>query len=146
MEFFHQRYCTPLHKLFYVSWHRQFIWVDGAAPGEGVFEKEQLLDCSETELEEQMDRETDAVLKERVATSTRTGYASRNVSFMIWLFDSNAKYHDLLLEPDIIPTCVFTCMFADFISRDCPPTFTQDHINMCRKRMALSILNDCAVL
>ena len=35
---------------------------------------------------------------------------------------------------------VFTCMFADFISRDVPLLFTQKHINECRKRIALSIL------
>ena len=35
-----------------------------------------------------MDLETTAVMKERVASSTRKGYESRNVAFMIWLFDN----------------------------------------------------------
>ena len=35
---------------------------------------------------------------------------------------------------------VFTCMFADFVSKDCPLVFGQDHITLCRERIALSIL------
>jgi hypothetical protein len=50
---------------------------------------------SDDDWERRMDEETDAVMKERVKTSTREGYTSRNVTFMIWLFDSN-KYHDLI--------------------------------------------------
>ena len=34
---------------------------------------------------------------------------------------------------------VFMCMFADFVSRDLPLTFGQDHIHHCRDRMLLSI-------
>ena len=37
--------------------------------------------------EKEMDRETSAVLKERVAKSTCGGYDGRNVSFVLWLFD-----------------------------------------------------------
>ncbi|KAL7554597.1 hypothetical protein ACHAWF_018229 [Thalassiosira exigua] len=40
---------------------------------------------------------------------------------------------------------VFTCMFCDFISKDCPLVFTQDHIDQCRERIALSIMKSCAV-
>ena len=43
--------------------------------------------------------ETAAVLKERVAESTRGGYDSRIVSFMIWLFDND---HRDLLQPCIL--------------------------------------------
>ena len=35
---------------------------------------------------------------------------------------------------------VFTCMFADFISRDLPLTFDQGHLIHCRDRIALSIM------
>ena len=48
-----------------------------------------------------MDRKTDAVLKERVAESTRGGYDGRNVTFMTWLFDSGDKYQKLL-EPGLL--------------------------------------------
>ena len=54
-------------------------------------------------LEEEMDyidRETAAVMKERVATSTRDGYERRNINFMIWFFDNLEKYPNLL-EPTI---------------------------------------------
>ena len=40
---------------------------------------------------------------------------------------------------------VFTCMFADFISKDCQLLFNQDHIGQCRQRIALSIMNNCAI-
>lgn len=40
---------------------------------------------------------------------------------------------------------VFTCMFCDFISKDCPLVFSQDHINQCRERIALSIMKNCAI-
>jgi sentrin-specific protease 1 len=40
---------------------------------------------------------------------------------------------------------VFTCMFADFLSVGYPLTFTQDHITRCRERIALSILQGCAI-
>ena len=48
-----------------------------------------------------MDRETAAVLKERVAKSTRGGYDGRNVSFMLWLFDSGDSYQELL-QPSVL--------------------------------------------
>jgi len=35
---------------------------------------------------------------------------------------------------------VFSCMFADFLSRDVPLTFTQEHVTQCRERIALSIM------
>lgn len=41
---------------------------------------------------------------------------------------------------------VFTCMFADFVSKDCPLIFTQQHVSLCRQRMALSILNGTALM
>eukprot|EP00977_Amphora_coffeiformis_P012558 scaffold3132_cov158-Amphora_coffeaeformis.AAC.3 len=41
---------------------------------------------------------------------------------------------------------VFTCMFADFISKDCPLVFGQDHVNQCRERIALSILQGRAIM
>lgn len=40
---------------------------------------------------------------------------------------------------------VFTCMICDFISKDCPLVFNQDHIDQCRDRIALSILKNCAI-
>ncbi|KAL3767142.1 hypothetical protein ACHAW5_003161 [Stephanodiscus triporus] len=44
---------------------------------------------------------------------------------------------------------VFTCMFADFISKDCQLLFNQDHIDCCRNRIALSIalsiIKNCAI-
>ena len=41
---------------------------------------------------------------------------------------------------------VFTCMFADFISKDCPLVFGQNHINQCRERIALSIIKAKAIM
>lgn len=41
---------------------------------------------------------------------------------------------------------VFTCMFCDFISKDCALAFTQDHVNQCRERIALSIMKNCAIV
>ena len=40
---------------------------------------------------------------------------------------------------------VFTCMFADFLSRDLPLTFTQADVTKCRERIALSIINGSAL-
>lgn len=40
---------------------------------------------------------------------------------------------------------VFTCMFADFVSRDAPLTFDQSHVAECRERIALSILQGTAL-
>ena len=48
-----------------------------------------------------LDRETKAVMKERVAASTRSGYESRNVTFMCWLFDNGDKYNHLI-EPNFL--------------------------------------------
>lgn len=41
---------------------------------------------------------------------------------------------------------VFTCMFADFISKDCPLLFDQTHITLCRERIAISIMNGQAIM
>ncbi|KAG7356284.1 Ulp1 protease family protein [Nitzschia inconspicua] len=41
---------------------------------------------------------------------------------------------------------VFTCMFADFLSKDTPLAFTQEHINQCRERIALSIMSGKAIM
>lgn len=40
---------------------------------------------------------------------------------------------------------VFTCMFADFLSKNCPLTFSQEHVTQCRERIALSIMNGSAI-
>ena len=41
---------------------------------------------------------------------------------------------------------VFTCMFVDFVAKNCPLTFGQEHITQCRQRIALSILQGRAIL
>lgn len=41
---------------------------------------------------------------------------------------------------------VFLCTFADFVSMGYPLTFSQQHINKCRKRIALSILRGQAIV
>lgn len=41
---------------------------------------------------------------------------------------------------------VFTCMFADFLSKDCPLIFSQEHITQCRERIALSIMSGKAIM
>jgi sentrin-specific protease 1 len=41
---------------------------------------------------------------------------------------------------------VFTCMFADFLSRDWPLVFAQEHITECRERIALSIMRGSAII
>ena len=48
-----------------------------------------------------MDRETAAALKERVEKSTCGGCDGRNVSFMLWLFDSGEMYQELL-QPGVL--------------------------------------------
>jgi len=40
---------------------------------------------------------------------------------------------------------VFTCMFADYLSRDAPLTFGQHTVTECRERMVLSIVKGCAL-
>ena len=60
-----------------------------------------LVNAQHPELDQIIDNETDAVMKERVATSTRCGYDTRNITFMIWLFDGGLKYAHIL-EPNII--------------------------------------------
>eukprot|EP00536_Pseudo-nitzschia_multiseries_P008221 jgi/Psemu1/257011/estExt_Genewise1Plus.C_2060009 len=41
---------------------------------------------------------------------------------------------------------VFTCMFADFLSKDTALVFSQQHINQCRERIALSIMKGKAIM
>jgi len=41
---------------------------------------------------------------------------------------------------------VFTCMFADFLSKDTALVFNQEHINQCRERIALSIMKGAAIM
>ena len=43
-----------------------------------------------------IDMETDAVMKQRVAKSTRDNYERSNIAFLLWLFENNEKYPDLL--------------------------------------------------
>ena len=40
---------------------------------------------------------------------------------------------------------VFTCMFGDYISKDCRLLFNLDNIDQCRERIALSIMTNCAI-
>ena len=39
----------------------------------------------------------------------------------------------------------FLCMYADFISNDNPIIFTQSEIDVCRERIALSIMKNMAL-
>jgi Ulp1 family protease len=51
---------------------------------------------------------------------------------------------DLETCPQQLNKCdcgVFTCMFADFLSKDLPLDFSQEHILHCRKRIVLSIVD-----
>jgi sentrin-specific protease 1 len=61
-----------------------------------------------------------------------------------------SRTHECLIILVRIPTgfdCgVFTCMFADFISKNCPLVFSQHHITQCRERIALSIMNGIALM
>lgn len=41
---------------------------------------------------------------------------------------------------------VFTCMFADFLSKDTALVFSQKHISQCRERIALSIMKGKAIM
>ena len=54
-------------------------------------------------------------------------------------------------DPSLFPVLgfdcgVFTCMFADFLSKDCPLVFDQSHITLCRERIAVSIMNGQAIM
>lgn len=50
-------------------------------------------------LDQQMDLDTEAIMKARVAKKTRKGYDGCNIQFMLWLFDTaDEKYHHLLQE------------------------------------------------
>ena len=41
---------------------------------------------------------------------------------------------------------IFVCMFADFVTKNCPLSFQQRHINQCRDRIALAILRGKAIM
>lgn len=56
-------------------------------------------------------------------------------------------YLTLLFPPMPDYDCgVFTCMFADFILADCPLNFSQEEIDHCREKIALSIMKNCAMV
>lgn len=95
------RYSSPLHKMCYISFHANFMWVSSGSEfaAATAFSSDQ----NDDEIEQKMDRETADVMKERVAKSTRGGYDSRNVTFMVWLFDKGDQYRHLI-EPSIIPS------------------------------------------
>lgn len=57
---------------------------------------------------------------------------------------SIAALHVLALTAAVVDCGVFTCMFAELVSRDCPLAFSQEHIPQCRERIALAILTGCA--
>jgi hypothetical protein len=50
-------------------------------------------------LEQLMDLETAAVMKERMKVVTRISYDSKNVTFMLWLFDG--RRYNFLLQEDL---------------------------------------------
>ena len=48
---------------------------------------------NEADLEnQQIDNDTEAIMKQPVAKSTREIYEMRNSTFILWLFDHNKKY------------------------------------------------------
>ena len=53
-------------------------------------------------LEQEIDNETAAIMKQRLGDNTRTGYERYNVSFMIWMFDNKQKKYHHLLQPTLI--------------------------------------------
>ena len=95
-NYLRMKYTTPLHKILCVFWFRQFSWA-ASAESDAEFSGDE-----DEKLEQQMDKETDDVMKERVAKSTRGGYDSRNVSFMVWYFDRGEKYR-YLFNPNLLP-------------------------------------------
>ena len=122
-DYLHRMYTTPLHKMIYITWHGQHMWAISCTESrntDGDLEKEMDHDTfdvmnhedddelppilsqyfGDKELEKQMDLETEAVMMERIAKSTRSGYDGRNITFMILLFDGGEKYRHLL-EPSI---------------------------------------------
>lgn len=54
-------------------------------------------------LEQEIDDETAAIMKQRLGDKTRYGYDRYNVSLMIWLFDGEEKKYHYLLLPTLIP-------------------------------------------
>ena len=54
--------------------------------------------------------------------------------------------HDTPQQENLSDCGVFTCMFADFLTKDCPLLFDQGHIDKCRDRIALSILQGQAIV
>ena len=53
-------------------------------------------------LEQEIDNETAAIMKQRLGDNTRTGYERYNVSFMIWMFDNEQKKYHHLIQPTLI--------------------------------------------
>jgi hypothetical protein len=51
------------------------------------------------------------------------------------------SYHFLLCCLIGYDCGIFTCMFADFLSRYLPLMFSQEHIDHCRERIAMSIMH-----
>lgn len=49
-------------------------------------------------------------------------------------------------QQNLVDCGVFVCMFADFVTKDCPLLFGQQHIDKCRDRIALSILQGRAIM
>ena len=54
--------------------------------------------------------------------------------------------NDTPQQLNLVDCGVFTCMFADFVTKNCPLLFGQEHINQCRQRIALSILQGKAIM
>jgi sentrin-specific protease 1 len=77
----------------------------------------------------------------------RLRYVSVVCSLLRHVLTSNPTTLCFLFTPGAGFDCgVFTCMFADFLSKDCPLVFGQSHVTQCRERIALSILNGQAVM
>ena len=59
--------------------------------------REMTTTINEVDLDNQeIDNETEAVMKHRVAKSTRESYKRSNITFIPWLFDHHNKYPSLL--------------------------------------------------
>jgi len=122
-NYLRMKYLTPLHKMLAIMFYCNFMYAassvssttnvptanDIAAGLQGMQQLQNNNDInnnndndinndsnSSEQLDHQIDLETAAVMKERVAESTRGGYDSRNVTFMVWLFDSGERYQHLL--------------------------------------------------
>ena len=49
---------------------------------------------------QQIDNDTEAVMKQRVAKSTRGGYKRSNITFILWLFDHHNQY-PIVMQPTL---------------------------------------------